>query len=55
MSRFPVLLAIDEVQVLFDESAYRTPDNEAIESYHLSVPSLALDYIIGRKAFVSSP
>jgi small subunit ribosomal protein S29 len=49
----PVLLAIDEVQALFSRSEVRTPDYKVLESYHLSTPKLALDFITGKKSFVS--
>jgi len=49
--RFPVLFAIDEVHALFTMSEYRSPNYELIQSYHLSTPRLALDYLTGRKTF----
>lgn len=49
-----VLLAVDEVQALFMTSEYRSPDFTLLESYALSLPRLLLDYISGRKAFVSA-
>ena len=51
--RIPVLLAMDDVQSLFSASRYKTPQWDMIESYHLSAPLLALDYLTGRKTFVS--
>lgn len=51
----PVLWAIDEVQALFTTSDVRTPDYSVLESYHLSTPRLALDYLTGTKAFVRLP
>lgn len=47
-----MLLAIDEAQVLFDTSLYRTPDFVRVESYQLSMPLLALDLISGRTPLV---
>ena len=35
-------------------SEYRTPDYTLLESYALSLPRLLLDYISGRKTFVSA-
>jgi hypothetical protein len=52
-ARSPVLFAIDEVNALFSKSVYRSPEYELLEAYHLSTPRLALDYLSGRKAFVS--
>jgi small subunit ribosomal protein S29 len=51
--RFPTLMAIDEAQCLFTRSTFRAPDYSPLESYHLSAPRLALDYISGAKSFVS--
>jgi hypothetical protein len=48
-----VLVAIDDAQALFSRSSYRTPDDEPVESYHLSTPLLFLDIIAGRRLFVS--
>lgn len=48
----PVFLAIDEVQALFSRSEVRTPDYKVLESYHLSTPKMALDYVTGKKSFV---
>ena len=50
----PVLVAIDEVQALFSTSGLRTPDYRILESYDLSTPRLFLDYLTGKKTFVSS-
>jgi len=50
----PVLLAIDEIQALFCKSEVRTPDYKILESYHLSTPKLALDFLTGKKSFVST-
>ena len=51
--RYPVLLAVDEAQALFSRSEYHSPQFDALEAYHLSTPLLVLDYLTGRKAFVS--
>ena len=51
--KFPVLLGLDDVHSLFMTSSYRSPDFKLLESYSLSTPLLMLDYISGRKAFVS--
>lgn len=52
-TQYPVLLAIDEVQALFSTSEVRTPDYSILESYHLSTPSLILDYLTGKETLVS--
>jgi small subunit ribosomal protein S29 len=51
--RYPVLLAIDDLQALYCETAYRDPRFAPIKSYHLSMPRLLLEFICGRKSFVS--
>ncbi|ORY26490.1 mitochondrial ribosomal death-associated protein 3-domain-containing protein [Naematelia encephala] len=47
----PVVWAMDEVHSVFTSSRYRAPDFSVLESYHLSMPLLALDYLTGRKTF----
>lgn len=47
-----VLIAIDDVQALFRQSAYRAPDYTLLQSYALSAPRLMLDFISGRKQLV---
>ena len=49
----PVLVAIDEVQALYSTSGLRTPDYRILESYDLSTPKIFLDYLTGKKTFVS--
>ncbi|CAD6564388.1 MAG: 37S ribosomal protein S23 mitochondrial [Tremellales sp. Tagirdzhanova-0007] len=49
-TQFPVLFALDEVHALFQQTTYRAPDYSPIESYSLSAPLLALDYLTGRKS-----
>lgn len=39
---YPVLLAVDDFQALFNKSFYRDPHFKPISSYHLSVPRLLL-------------
>jgi small subunit ribosomal protein S29 len=50
-TQFPVLLAIDDAQALFQRSKYRQPDYSTLESYHLSMPRLALKYLTGAESF----
>ncbi|BEI91588.1 uncharacterized protein CcaverHIS019_0404080 [Cutaneotrichosporon cavernicola] len=47
----PVLLAVDEMHALFRTSQFRAPDYTRLEPYNLSVSSLVLDLLTGRKAF----
>ena len=39
---YPVLVAVDDFQALFNKSLYRDPHYKPILSYHLSVPRLLL-------------
>lgn len=49
----PVFLALDVAQAYFTQSDYLTPEGHRLEPYHLSVPRTLLEYISGRKQFVS--
>jgi small subunit ribosomal protein S29 len=49
--RSPVLLAIDDFQALFKRSKYRDPQFREIESYHLSLPRLILEYANATRRF----
>lgn len=40
------------MQALFGLTKYRTPEYLPVEAYHLSVPLLLLDYLVGRETFV---
>jgi small subunit ribosomal protein S29 len=53
-TKYPVLMAVDDFQSLYCKSAYRDPQFERINSYHLSMPRLLLDYASGKKSFVST-
>jgi hypothetical protein len=53
VSRYPVLLAVDDFQALYCKTAYRDPHFVPIKPYHLSIPRLLLEYASGRKSFVS--
>lgn len=44
---------MDVAQAYFGRSQYNTPEGSPLESYHLSTPRTLLDYISGRKHFVS--
>ncbi|KAF8507950.1 mitochondrial ribosomal death-associated protein 3-domain-containing protein [Hysterangium stoloniferum] len=47
----PVLLAVDDFQALYCTSEYRDPDFNLIQSQHLSIPRLLLEYAGGLKSF----
>lgn len=51
--RYPVLLAVDDFQALYRTSQYRDSDYNRIQSFHLSIPRLLLEYAGGFKPFVS--
>lgn len=48
-----MLLAIDEFEALYSDSKYKTPAFHTIKAWHLSMPRLLLDYVSGKKSFVS--
>lgn len=49
--QFPVLLAVDGFQALYCRSSYRNQHFQRIQSYHLSVPRLLLEYASGKRTF----
>ncbi|PVG04498.1 hypothetical protein CPB86DRAFT_868449 [Serendipita vermifera] len=46
---YPFLLAIDDFQALYCRSLYKTPQFLPVESHHLSVPRLLLEYACGSR------
>jgi len=50
-TEFPVLLAVDDFQALYNQSAYRDPLYHLVQSYHLSMPRAILEYASGLKSF----
>ncbi|RXW16060.1 hypothetical protein EST38_g9796 [Candolleomyces aberdarensis] len=50
-TKFPVLMAIDDFQSLFHDTAYRDPFFRPIKSHHLSLPRLILEYASGKRNF----
>lgn len=48
-----MLLAIDDFQALYQQTTYRDPLFHYVQSYHLSMPRLILEYASGLKSFVS--
>ncbi|KIO19963.1 hypothetical protein M407DRAFT_11128 [Tulasnella calospora MUT 4182] len=48
-TQYPVLLAVDDFQALYNKSVYRDPQFKAISSYHLSMPRLILEYASGKR------
>jgi len=51
--RYPVLLAVDQLQALYGKTSYRDQHFVPIHSYHLSMPRLILEYASGVRSFVS--
>ncbi|KAL5531482.1 hypothetical protein ACEPAG_4359 [Sanghuangporus baumii] len=47
--KFPVLLAVDEIQALYCKTEYRNQHYEHIKSYHLSLPRLLMEYASGKR------
>lgn len=52
MPRFPVLLAIDDFQALYNMSLYRDPFYKPVKAYHLSFPRTLLEFASGKQTFV---
>lgn len=52
ITRYPVMLAIDDFQALYCKTSYKDPQFSTIKSYHLSMPRLLLEYASGKKSFV---
>ncbi|KDQ13080.1 hypothetical protein BOTBODRAFT_133998 [Botryobasidium botryosum FD-172 SS1] len=50
-TKYPVLLAIDDVQALYCTSKYRDPQFNYIKGFNLSMPRLMLEYAGGMKSF----
>ncbi|KAG8896630.1 37S ribosomal protein S23 mitochondrial, partial [Tulasnella sp. 417] len=46
---YPVLLAVDDFQALYNKSVYRDPQFKPVSSYHLSMPRLILEYASGKR------
>ena len=49
--RYPVLLAVDDFQALYHRTKYRDPQYFEIQSFHLSLPRLILEYANGTRSF----
>ena len=52
LSRFPVLLAIDDFQALYNLSTYRDPYFKMVKAYHLTLPRTLLEFASGKQSFV---
>ncbi|TFK66662.1 hypothetical protein BDN72DRAFT_132569 [Pluteus cervinus] len=50
-TQYPVLLAVDDFQSLFAQTAYRDPHFQRIRPYHLSLPRLILEFASGKRSF----
>ncbi|KAG9006114.1 37S ribosomal protein S23 mitochondrial [Tulasnella sp. JGI-2019a] len=48
-TQYPVLIAIDDIQALYNTSHYRDPQFKLLSSYHLSMPRLILEYASGQR------
>ncbi|KAI0642367.1 mitochondrial ribosomal death-associated protein 3-domain-containing protein [Trametes meyenii] len=49
--KYPVLLAIDDFQALYNTSQYRDPFFKAIKAYHLTLPRTLLEFASGKRTF----
>ncbi len=49
--RFPVLVAVDELQAIYRRSEYRDPHFIKIQSYHLAFPRILLEFASGMRSF----
>ncbi|KAI0761832.1 mitochondrial ribosomal death-associated protein 3-domain-containing protein [Trametes elegans] len=50
-TKYPVLLAIDDLQALYCRSQYRDPFFKSIKSYHLTLPRTLLEFVSGKRVF----
>ncbi|TFK51912.1 hypothetical protein OE88DRAFT_1658612 [Heliocybe sulcata] len=50
-TRYPVLLAVDDIQALYCKTAYRDQHFASIKPWHLSMPRLLLELASGKKSF----
>ncbi|KAG8874602.1 37S ribosomal protein S23 mitochondrial [Tulasnella sp. 331] len=48
-TQYPVLIAVDDIQALYNTSHYRDPQFKLLNSYHLSMPRLILEYASGQR------
>ena len=55
LNRYPVLFAVDGFQALYHKTKYRDPHFTPINSYHLSIPRLIMEYASGKRSFVRLP
>ncbi|TFK24036.1 mitochondrial carrier protein [Coprinopsis marcescibilis] len=50
-TKFPVLLAVDDVQALYRKTAYKDAFFNAVQPFHLSMPRMILEYASGKRSF----
>ncbi|PFH53262.1 hypothetical protein AMATHDRAFT_137940, partial [Amanita thiersii Skay4041] len=50
-TKHPVLLAVDDFQAFYGQTAYRDPFFSRIRPYHLSMPRLILEFAAGKRSF----
>ncbi|TEB25788.1 mitochondrial carrier protein [Coprinellus micaceus] len=52
-TKFPVLVAVDDFQALFHNSAYKDPFFQAIRPHHLSLPRTFLEFASGQRTLAN--
>lgn len=52
LCRYPVLLAVDDIQAMYGYSMYRDLHYRQVMAQHLAIPRMILEFASGRKAFV---
>ncbi|TFK39592.1 mitochondrial ribosomal death-associated protein 3-domain-containing protein [Crucibulum laeve] len=50
-TKYPVLVAVDEFQGLYNKTMYRDPHFNTIAPYHLSMPRLLMEYASSQPSF----
>ncbi|KZT07490.1 uncharacterized protein LAESUDRAFT_698797 [Laetiporus sulphureus 93-53] len=50
-SKYPVLLAVDDIQGFYRYSTYRDQHYHCIMAHHLAIPRMVLEYAGGKKSF----
>ncbi|KAG8908625.1 hypothetical protein FRB99_004913 [Tulasnella sp. 403] len=48
-TEYPLLVAIDDFQALYSTTLYRDPQFKPVNSYHLSMPRLIMEYASGKR------
>jgi len=50
-TKYPVLLAVDQLQAVYGKTSYRDQHFVPIHAYHLSMPRLIMEYASGKRSF----